>query len=157
MGFPSTLFVTSAGLCDDSTAIASSRFGTLSLICFDACSAMRWATYTVGTSSPGAHMRSPGFASCLFVLLFFGLSLAIPAQDLAETAFDESETLPFESADLTSVDLVQTGCSAAEATPDRSSPSCATISIAGSRPCGREVHRMIEVRLSLALHCILLC
>src|SRR5690242_385969 len=34
----------------------------------------------------------------LLVLVAFGLSLALPAEDLAETAYDESETLPCQSA-----------------------------------------------------------
>lgn len=32
-----------------------------------------------------------------FVLVTFGLSLAFPAEDSAETTYDESETLPFQS------------------------------------------------------------
>ena len=33
----------------------------------------------------------------IFVLVVFGLSLALPAEDLTETAYDESETLPCQS------------------------------------------------------------
>lgn len=39
----------------------------------------------------------------LFVLLGFGVSLAIPAEDVRETAYDESETLPYEGTPLFSV------------------------------------------------------
>src|SRR5689334_17610525 len=34
----------------------------------------------------------------LLVLVAFGLSLALPAEDLAEAAYDESETMPSPSA-----------------------------------------------------------
>lgn len=33
----------------------------------------------------------------LLVVVVFGVSLAFPAEDLPETPYDESETLPFES------------------------------------------------------------
>ena len=41
-------------------------------------------------------MRRPCFILILFVLLGFGVSLAVPAEDVPETAYDESEALPFE-------------------------------------------------------------
>ena len=42
-------------------------------------------------------MRKPRSVFILFVLLAFGVSLAVPAQDIPETLYDESEALPFES------------------------------------------------------------
>jgi len=33
----------------------------------------------------------------LFLVLIFGLSFTVPAEDIPETPYDESETLPFES------------------------------------------------------------
>ena len=42
-------------------------------------------------------MGKTGFTLfAFFVLVTFGLSLAAPVEDLAETAYDESETLPFQ-------------------------------------------------------------
>jgi hypothetical protein len=41
-------------------------------------------------------MRKASSVLVLFVLLAFGVSLAVPAEDVPETAYDESEALPFE-------------------------------------------------------------
>jgi len=41
-------------------------------------------------------MRKPHCALVLFLLLAFGLSLAVPAEDVPETPYDESEALPYE-------------------------------------------------------------
>jgi hypothetical protein len=47
--------------------------------------------------------------SALVLLATFALnvSFAIPAEDVPETAYDESESLPYEMAPLFSADLVQ--------------------------------------------------
>ena len=47
-------------------------------------------------------MRRPRPPLVLCVLLFLGLSLAVPAEDLTETAYDESEAQPCESTALIS-------------------------------------------------------
>ena len=39
----------------------------------------------------------------LFVLLVFGASVVVPAEDVPETAYDESEALPYESVPLFSI------------------------------------------------------
>ena len=41
-------------------------------------------------------MRRPCSILIFFVLLGFGVSLAVPAEDVPETAYDESEGLPYE-------------------------------------------------------------
>jgi hypothetical protein len=43
-------------------------------------------------------MRRSRSVLVLFVGLVFGLSFAIPAEDIPETLYDESESLPYESA-----------------------------------------------------------
>jgi hypothetical protein len=48
-------------------------------------------------------MRRPCFLLILFVLLGFGLSLAVPAEDVPETAYDESEGLPYQSTPVVSI------------------------------------------------------
>ena len=52
-------------------------------------------------------MRRPPFALILFVLLGFGVFLAVPAEDLPETTYDESESLPYEMTLTLSCDLAQ--------------------------------------------------
>jgi hypothetical protein len=39
----------------------------------------------------------------LLVLMSFGLSLAVPAEDVPETSYDESEALPYESTPVFSI------------------------------------------------------
>ena len=48
-------------------------------------------------------MRRASSILVLFVLLAFGLSLAVPAEDVPETAYDESESLPCESTPVVSI------------------------------------------------------
>jgi hypothetical protein len=52
-------------------------------------------------------MKRPCFLLILFVLLGFGASLAVPTEDLPETAYDESESLPYETTPPLCGDLVR--------------------------------------------------
>jgi len=93
----------------------------------------------------------------LFVLLFLGMSLAVPADDLMETAYDESEAQPCESTPLISNVTLQ----AASATPtvriaqgrQLASPTQAT----AARINVTDAHRPAEAQVALALLCTLLC
>jgi hypothetical protein len=60
-------------------------------------------------------MRRASSILVLFVLLAFGVSLAVPAEDVPETAYDESEALPYENAPLFSVVVPQASVRIAEA------------------------------------------
>ncbi len=48
----------------------------------------------------------------LFSILVMGLSLAVPADDLPETAYDDSESQPYEMTPLLSAQVVQEPVSA---------------------------------------------
>ena len=50
-------------------------------------------------------MRTSRCLLVLLVALAFGLSFAIPAEDMPETAYDESEALPYEATPLFSIVL----------------------------------------------------
>jgi len=50
-----------------------------------------------------------------FVLLGFGVSLAVPVEDAPDTAYDESELLPYEGVPLFSIVVPQTPGRIAEA------------------------------------------
>jgi hypothetical protein len=52
-------------------------------------------------------MRRPCFVLILFVLLGFCVPLAVPAEDVTETAYDESEGLPYEATPLFSSEVPQ--------------------------------------------------
>ena len=43
------------------------------------------------------------FALILFVLLVFGFALVVPAEDVLETTYDESETQPYQEAPVFAV------------------------------------------------------
>lgn len=48
-------------------------------------------------------MKKPRSALVLLLLLGFSVSLAAPAEDVPETAYDESEALPYESTPIFSI------------------------------------------------------
>jgi len=93
----------------------------------------------------------------LFVLFAFGLSLAVPAEDVPETGYDESEGLPYEGTPLfPTVPL-------AAARTRQSSPRSAHLEVVVpsqvAPACGRDAGpgQSAGARVSLALLCILLC
>jgi hypothetical protein len=53
-------------------------------------------------------MRRPCCILVLFTLLAFGLSLAVPAEDVPETAYDESEGLSYEDTPVVSIPVLET-------------------------------------------------
>ena len=93
-----------------------------------------------------------------FALLGFGVCLSIPAEDVPETAYDESETLPYESAALVSI-VVPLEAPRTTSTQLMSLPSelvgPSLLTLAGFRDT--DAHRSFNARISLALLCTLLC
>ena len=61
-------------------------------------------------------MRKPCSILLLCLLLGFGVSVVVPAEDVQETAYDESESLPYQST-LFSADLVQESAQAIQVVP----------------------------------------
>ena len=103
-------------------------------------------------------MRKPCSILLLCVLLGFGVSLAVPAEDVPETAYDESEALPYEGTPVFSIarPLAATRTTQSEvgllqnevATPSRPVPACVR---------DTDANRATDTRISLALFCTLLC
>jgi hypothetical protein len=103
-------------------------------------------------------MRKPCLTLALVVLLATGLSLALPAEDLTETAYDESEGQPSEITPMISRALPSETPSAVErresltgaqfASPDGITAMCP------GKPDG---HRSAGARATLALLCTLHC
>jgi len=67
-------------------------------------------------------MRTPRSALVILLLLGFGLPLAVPAEDVPETPYDESEALPYERTPLFSIAVPQASPRIAKAGVSRDSP-----------------------------------
>ena len=94
----------------------------------------------------------------LCVLLGFGVSLAVPAEDVTETAFDESEGLPYEGTPLFSVVVPLAAARTTQAVPSSLHPRLGALSLsAPARVRDTDANRSADARVSLALFCTLLC
>lgn len=100
----------------------------------------------------------PRFAIVFLMILTLGLSLGSPAEDIPETAYDESETLPYESISPASIAAPPV---AARTTQDRLSSlhlkSGAPSLFAATRVRDPYANRSTEARVSLTRLCTLLC
>jgi hypothetical protein len=102
------------------------------------------------------RMRKPRPSLVFVALLFFGLFLALPGEDLAETAYDESESQPCASTvELIGVIALPVATHIPPRSPHRSSalPSAPT---SRYRPSAAKSDTA-GPRLALALHATLLC
>ena len=103
-------------------------------------------------------MRRPCLGLIFFVLLGFGVSLAVPAEDVTETAFDDSEELPYEGTPLFSVVVPLAAARTTQAVPSSLHPRLAAPSpFAPARVRDTDANRATDTRISLALLCTLLC
>jgi len=66
-------------------------------------------------------MKESRSALVLLLLLVFGVCLAVPAEDVPETAYDESEALQYEGTPLFSIPVPQTSSSIGKADLGRGS------------------------------------
>ena len=93
----------------------------------------------------------------LFVLLSFGVSFGIPAENAPETEYDESETLPYESAVPFSVLTPLGGCRDSSSAAEVLAPklrNASLFTLAGFRDTTRPP--CCKARVDLALFCTLL-
>jgi hypothetical protein len=92
------------------------------------------------------------------ILLAFGVSLAVPAEDVPETAYDESEALPYEGTPLFSIVVPLVAARTTQAVPSSLLPELGTPSPSPSaRVRDTNAKRPTDARTSLALLCTLLC
>jgi hypothetical protein len=68
-------------------------------------------------------MRRPGSILVLCLFLAFGVSLVVPAENVPETAYDESEALPYEGTPLFSIVVPQPSARIAKAKAELSCDS----------------------------------
>jgi hypothetical protein len=98
------------------------------------------------------------FAFILSLAIVLGLFLAVPAEDVPETAFDESETPAYEGTPPFSIEVPQ---GTAPEAPDVQSAvnrrSGALSPFTSTRINGEDTTRSPNVRLALALLSILRC
>ena len=103
-------------------------------------------------------MRKPCFALLLFVLLVFGLYLTVPAEDLPETGYDESEAFPYESTPLFSNVISQAAVSTTGGVRSVARPRSRTpFRLAATRITDRDSHQFAKAQVARALLCTLLC
>ena len=103
-------------------------------------------------------MRSLWAILVLLVFLGFGVSLAVPAEDVPETAYDESEGLPYEGTPLFSVVVPQAAARTTRAVPNSSRDELGAPSpLPSAGVCDADALRPANARNSLALCCTLLC
>lgn len=103
-------------------------------------------------------MRRPESILVLFVLLAFGASLAVPAEDIPETPYDESESVPYEVTSLVSIAVALVVARITQAVLGSldhrlGAPSLFT----PAHVRDTDAHRAAGARASLALLCTLLC
>lgn len=103
-------------------------------------------------------MRRRSSILILFALLGFGVSLAVPPEDLPETAYDESEALPYEGTPLFSIAVSQVAVWTTLAVSSSLHRRLGAPSLAApARVRDTDANRLTDARISLALLCTLLC
>jgi hypothetical protein len=90
--------------------------------------------------------------------LGFGVCLVVPAEDVPETAYDESEGLPYEGTPLFSIVVPLVAAHSTQAVPDflhhkLGAPSLFT----PARVRDTDANRAADARVPLALLCTMLC
>ena len=98
---------------------------------------------------------------CAFVLLAtFALSVSfgVPAEDVPETAYDESEALPYEGAPLFSIAVLPLSTRTTQTVPNSLHQKVGVPSrFPSARIRDNEAKGATDTRISLALLCTLLC
>jgi hypothetical protein len=93
-----------------------------------------------------------------FVLLFVALTLIVPAEDMLETAYDESEVLPFECTPLMQNAMPQVSGSRVQSVPGAVHGQAAASRRTMQTPIAEtHAHRLVDARVALAILCIHLC
>ena len=100
----------------------------------------------------------PRFAIVFLMILTLGLSLGSPAEDLPETGYDESETMPYESTPSTSIVVPPVDAQTTEKVLSSShlKPGAPSL-FAAARVRDTYANRSADARPSLTLLCTLLC
>ena len=106
-------------------------------------------------------MRVPAKPCCAVVFLMFltlGLSLGLPAEDVMDAVYDESEAVPYEVSPLDSISSTPLTARTTQAAPN-SLPQKLSIPsrFSSARVSDSEAKGVPDTRILLALLCTLLC
>jgi hypothetical protein len=102
--------------------------------------------------------RRPRFAAVLLMILTLGLSLGLPAEDVLDAVYDESEALPCEGTPLFSIVRPPVAARTTQAPLSSLHPKPgAPFLFARVRVRDTDAHRSADARVSLALLRTLLC
>ena len=96
-------------------------------------------------------MRKPRSAFALLLLLSLGVSLAVPAVDVPETAYDESAALPYECTPLFSIVAQQASDRTTKAELRSGPPFCFKSSTKRDKRCCNDRTRPNGVPVSLTI------
>ena len=103
-------------------------------------------------------MRRPCSILVFCLLLSFSVSLVVPAEDVPETAYDESESLPYEGTPLFSIVVPLAAARTTQAVPNSLRHKLGAPSpFPSAHVRGTHAHRSADARALSALVCILLC
>jgi hypothetical protein len=112
----------------------------------------------VAFAESAPFMRRPCSLLILCVLLGFGVALAAPAEDVPETAYDESEALPYEVSPLFSIERPLAATRTTQSEVSLLQNEVATLSRpVPARVRDTDANLATDTRISLALLCTLLC
>jgi len=118
----------------------------------------------IGVWQTGIHcsravsvMRKPRSALIFFVLLVLSLTLAVPAEDVLETTYDESETQPYEAIPHFSILSLTAGCTSQAHLSGVRLHFGAPSRLARTGFAGKDSRRSAKARVAQALLCTLRC
>jgi hypothetical protein len=100
----------------------------------------------------------PRLAVVFLAMLTLGVSLVLPAEDVLEAIYDESEALPFEGVPLCSIVVPSAAARTSQSVLSSIDikPSAPSL-FASARVHDTDANRPANTRISLALLCTLLC
>ena len=104
------------------------------------------------------RMKKVRFAFVLSLAIVLGLFLAVPVEDIPETAFDESETPAYEGTPLFAIEVPQTAAPEAQDMRNAAELRSGALSrLTSSRINGKDADSSPNVRDARALFSILRC
>lgn len=105
-----------------------------------------------------AGLTKPNFAAVLLMILTLGASLGLPAEDVLDAVYDESEALPCEGTPLFSTVLSPVATRTTQELPSSLHPKPgAPLLLVRARVRDADANRSANLGVSLAVLCTLLC